>query len=387
MAEVNFLPSTHRITYAIDASSANKEKRTGVENYAFQLIEAMKQQPLLEGERVVLFSPTVLTGALAILPSGWESRVLGWKLKRGWMQGRISWELFRRPPQIFFVPAQGLPFFVGGARVVTTIHDIGFHRMGKLYDPVVRKRIASATKCAIKKTNHLLTVSQFTKDELQTVFHVTEERMTVTPLAADTTCFRKWETREIDEVLRKHRLGQNFFLFVGRLEKKKNVTTLIRAFELFKQTRGIGDPFELVLVGEPGFGYEEIKQYITLSAQKEFIRETGYLPDGEVAALMNRASAFLFPSWYEGFGIPLLEAMACGTIVMASDIVVHHEVIKDAGIFITTDASEEWAKEMKRMVDDTVFRDMMIKKSFLRVADFSWTRTAQQTWNVLRSLI
>ncbi len=383
---VNLLQS-NTITYAIDASSANKEKRTGVENYAFQLIEAMKHEPLLEGERVVLFSPTAIAGSLSSLPTGWESRVLNWSLQSCWMQGRMSWELFRRRPNVLFVPAQGLPRFFFGTPILTTIHDIAFHRIGNLYDPSVRKRIARVTKRSIKHASHLLTISEFTRAEVRQTYHVKEKEMTVTPLAADTQVYRRIDTQTIESVLRKYRLGHNFFLFVGRLEKKKNVTMLIRAFELFKQNRGIGDPYELVLVGEHGYGYNEIKTYIDRSPQRELIREVGYVSDDEVAALMNVATAFCFPSWYEGFGIPNLEAMACGTVLMTSDIPAHHEVAGEAAVFISPQDPDAWAKQMDRIVDDPAVRNQFIEKGTIRVAEFSWERTAKQTWEVLRSLV
>jgi len=126
--ETNLLPSTKPIVYAIDASSANKQKKSGVEMYAFQLIQNLKKHALADGERVVLYSPTKLEGALAELPSGWESRVLNWSLPFGWMQGRVSWELLRRAPNLLVVPSQGLPrsFFWRKPTLLTTIHDIAF---------------------------------------------------------------------------------------------------------------------------------------------------------------------------------------------------------------------------------------------------------------------
>jgi len=385
--DVNLLQNSKPVIFAIDASSANKKKRTGVENYAFHLIEAMKKEPLKDGERVVLFSQTPLQKTLAQIPSGWESRVLGWKLNRGWMQCRVSWELLRRRPNILFVPGQGIPNFSFRVPIITTIHDIAFRRIGNFYDPSVRRRIASATNRAVKKAKHLFSVSQFTKEELKTVYNVSETKITVTRLSAATEIYKRLDERTIESVLQKYRLGHNFFLFVGRLEKKKNVSTIIRAFELFKQNRGMGDPFELVLVGEQGFGYEEIRTYIERSQQRTLIREVGYLSDEEVAVLMNVATAFLFPSWYEGFGIPNLEAMACGTVLLTSDIPVHHEVAGDAAIYISPKDPELWAKQMTRLAADPLLREQFIKKGSNRVLEFSWNRTAKQVWEIFRNLV
>ena len=214
-----------------------------------------------------------------------------------------------------------------------------------------------------------------------------DENIRVTPLAADTSVYHRFEQQEIDVVLRKHRLGHTFFLSVGRLEKKKNPAMLIRAFELFKQHRGIGDPFELVLVGEPGFGYAQIKELIDQSLQKELIREVGFLSDNDVAALMNTATAFCFPSWYEGFGIPLVEALSCGAPLMVSDIPVHREVAGEAALYISPKEPEQWAKQMARLVDDSTVRDQLVERGNVQVQTYSWKKTAEETWEIFRSLV
>jgi len=174
---------------------------------------------------------------------------------------------------------------------------------------------------------------------------------------------------------------------VGRLEKKKNVTNLIRAFELFKARRGLGDPFELVFVGEPGYGYNEMKKYFDLSPHKAQIRQLGYLPDEEVAPLMSQAIAYLFPSWYEGFGIPNLEAMAAGTCLISSDIPAYREVVGDAGLLVPPGEPEAWAHALERIVKDGTLRTELIAKGAERVKQFSWQKTAEQTWEVLRALV
>lgn len=402
----NLLPSDQPIVYAIDASSANKAKRTGVEMYAFQLIQNMKHHALEQNERVVLYSPTKLEGALAELPDGWESRVLNWPFSFGWMQGRVSWELFRRTPNVLFVPAQGLPRTVssplakggvrGGSALVTTIHDIGFRRLPNVYDASDRKRLERVTKRSVQNASHLITVSEFSKSEIMSLYvPITPPsqggggggRISVTLLAADASVYKRLSPFEIEPVLQRNRLGKHFFLYVGRLDQKKNVETIIRAFDQFKAGRGVGDPFELVLVGEPGFGFASMKNWIDHSAYKEQIYTLGYLEDADVAALMNAATAFLFPSWYEGFGIPNLEAMLSGAPLIVSDIPVHREVIADAALFVTPSEPEHWARAMEQLVADTSLREQLIQKGSVRATVYDWEKTAEKTWGVLRGVV
>ncbi|MBM5789593.1 glycosyltransferase family 4 protein [Candidatus Parcubacteria bacterium] len=385
--DINLLHRAKPAVFAIDASSANKQHRTGVEQYAYHLIEAMKREPLRQGERVFLYAPSALEGALADVPSGWESRVLPWRLGRGWMQGRVSWELLRRRPDVLFVPSQGLPRFFFGTPVVTTVHDVAFRRIGGLYDPSVRRRLARTTRRAVNTAAHLFAVSETTKRDLQEFYHLADHQITVTPLAADTTLYRRLDTAAVATILRKLRIGRSFFLSVGRLEKKKNIATLIRAFELFKQDRGVGDPFELVLAGPAGYGYGEIKAMADRSSARELIREVGYLPDEEIAALMNSATACCLPSAYEGFGLPIVEAMSCGAPLILSDIPVHHEVAGDAARYAPVDAPEVWARQMETLVSDTDTRDLQVEKGTVRASGFSWGHTARATWSVMRSLV
>lgn len=390
----NLLPSTKQITYAIDAWSANQKKKTGVEMYAFQLIQNMKKHALQENERVVLYSPTKLEGALAELPNGWEERVVSWPTKQswfpvGWMQARMSFELFQHPPSVLFVPSQGLPRRLPGASfpIVTTVHDLGFLRSPNLYDAASRKFLSKLTKRSVKNASHLITVSEFSKSEIVSIYHTPSDRISTTLLAADTSIYKRLSHEEIEPVLQRYRLGKHFFLYVGRLAQKKNVETIIRAFDQFKLERGVGDPFELVLVGEPGFGFAGMKNWIDHSASKEQIHLLGYLDDVDVAALMNAATAFLFPSWYEGFGIPNVEAMNCGTPLIVSDIPVHREILGDAALFITPTEPESWVKVMNKIVEDPVLREQLIQKGSARATLYDWGKTAAKTWEILQSMV
>ena len=385
----NFLPQSKQITYAIDAWIYNKQSKTGVEMYAFHLIQEMKKHALSENERVVLYSPVKLDGPLAELPSGWESRVLAWPFKRGWMRVRVALELLMSKPDVLFVLVQDLPFPIPflKTKFVETIHDIGFDRVPDVYEASMRNRLRRVLRRAVRYCTRMISVSEFTKQELIATRHVNPDRISVTQLASDRSVFKKLSADIVDPVLKQYRLGQHFFLFVGRLDKKKNIETIIQAFEHFKSSRGIGDPFELVLVGSPGFGFDAMKKRIDLSVFKEQFRLLGYVPDADVAALMNAASAFLFPSWYEGFGIPNLDALACGTPLITSNIPVHHEVAGDAALFVEPNSIEAWAQAMKRIVEDPTFADTLRTKGLVQIEKFSWQKTAEETWKILSSVV
>ncbi len=370
---------------AIDASSAAKSVRTGVEQYAFQLIQQFKSHPLAEGDRVRLYTRQALSAPLGTLPAGWETAVLGWR-GPGWMRLRVGWETLRRPPDVLFVPAQGLPLFpprTRGRRTVTTVHDVGFLRAPQLYDPAVARRLRSATARAVRLATRLLTVSEFSKREIMDAYRVAGDRIAVTPLAADPSVFRPRADDEVRRVCDAHRVGAHFFLVVGRQERKKNPLAAVRAFELFKSRRGEGDPLELVLVGAPGFGADDVTRYLQFHPLRARVRLLPYLPEADVAALMSGAAAFLFPSWYEGFGLPVLEAMACGAPVIASDIPACRETAGDAAVFAPPAEAEAWAEAMRRVVESSDLRADLQARGRVRAALFSWGKTAGLTWETL----
>ncbi|MBI4599058.1 glycosyltransferase family 4 protein [Candidatus Uhrbacteria bacterium] len=380
------------LTYGIDASSANKEQRTGVEWYAYHLIQQLKAQAVTLEDRIVLYAPQPLKGDLAVLPTFWESRTLGWPFRKGWMQGRMSLEMLARPPNVFFVPSQALPRVHPGRfsrhrATVTTLHDVGFRRFPDLYSAAERRHLEVVTAFALRHTSAIFVPSEYTKSELIELYRISSDRLVVTPLAADTARYRSLPSFEIEPVLQRHRLGfKTYFLFIGRIETKKNVATLIRAFELFKQARGFGDPFELVLVGSAGFGFEEIKRYRDLSPVREAIRLPGWVEEADLPALLNGATAYLFPSRYEGFGIPNLEALACGTPLVTSALPVHREIVgPDAALFAAVTDPEAWAQAMRQIVDEPRTAQDRAAAGLERAKQYRWEDTAAKTWEILRN--
>ncbi len=265
----------------------------------------------------------------------------------------------------------------------STTSDIGAAPISITLPPAADWRARPGTRADARQNF----VSEFTKREVMELYRVPEDRLVVTPLAADTSMFRPLPPEAVVSVLERHRLGRHFFLHVGRWERKKNLTTLIRAFEIFKATRGVGDPFELVLVGKPGgFGHEEIERALRTSSAHAAIRPLPYLSGPEIAAIMNAATAFVFPSFYEGFGIPNLEALACGTPLITSDIPPHREVVENAAVFVPPNAPEAWEAALRELAENPARRVELREAGLARAAAFSWEKTAALTLETMRRL-
>lgn len=372
----------------IDASRANVEKKTGVERYAFRVIQELKT--LIPPEfRVMLYSREPLLGPLADLPLNWESRVIP-RPRRLWTQIGLSLEMLRRPPDLLFVPAHMLPLVLP-RRSAITLHDAGFSAVPEAYSLQGRLYHQLMTRFSARRAQAVFTVSEFSKTELLKYFGTPRGRVVVTPLACDEAPLRRIGAREAWRTLERYGISKPYFLFVGRLERKKNLAGLLAAWRIYRES-DFGDE-ALVLVGKPGRGYEDAWSALDGSTSLATggsdlageVVETGFVSDDDLPAFYSAASAFLFLSKYEGFGIPLLEAFAAGVPVVASRAGSIPEVAGEAVMYAETPV--EAAEAMRRLMHEEPLRIRLMAEGRLRLERYSWRATAEATWKTLREIL
>lgn len=367
----------------IEATRANKPTKTGVEWYAWHTIQELKKLTPGDGNSWILYSNHVLSGGLEALPENWYEIRIKWPLPFGWTQFRLSYEVYRRPVDVLWLPGSTLPRHVPKQTVVT-VHDIGFHRLPQLYKQRQVRIHEHAMKEIKRKAARILTVSQYSGREIAEAYGIDPSKIAITPCGIDHGTYRPIsDSVSIEERLRRYQLSKPFFIFVGRLEAKKNLVTLIKAFNSFKTRLGVGSPYRLVLVGTQGFGYEDIKKEIANSAFKSDILETGYIPEADMPYLLNAAEALVHPSWYEGFGIPPVQAMACGCPVISSNATSLPEVLGDAASYFSPSEPEQLADALRRLTEDASVRDKMRVDGIARAAQYTWKGTAEKTIPVL----
>jgi len=368
----------------IDASRANKTNKTGVEWYAWHVIQNLKELTKESEHSWVLYSNDVLQNGLEKLPKNWYEVRAHWPIKKGWTQVRLSYELWRRPTDVFYIPAHVLPRVVPKKSVVT-IHDVGFHRLPQLYRDRDRRFHEWSTKDIAKRAQRVITVSEFSGREISDIYGIDPSKIAITPNGIDHDRYRPIsDLSEIEERLARYRIPKPYFVSIGRLEAKKNIVNLVKAFTLFKARRGVGDPVKLVLIGNPGFGYEEIKKTIAESNARQDIIQLGYIPEADKPAILNAAVALIHPSWYEGFGIPPVEAMACGCPVLSSDAASLPEVLgKDAAIYFPPGEQEGMAAAMARIMDESGLAQKLRLAGIAEASKYTWRNTAELTLPVL----
>ena len=370
----------------IEASHANKEKRTGVEEYSWQIIQHLKKI-IPSDVKVILYSSTPLIGELNVMPPNWSSKILPWKFKKGWSQIRLSWEFLKNPPDVFFAPSQLVPF-ITPRNTVATVHDSAFKVFPESYNFCGRQYLKLMNQMVIKKSKKILTPSEFSKNELIKFYNTNKDKIFVTPLGYDADTYKPAPDNARQGIPRlasfarndKWKITKKFILSVGRLENKKNTANIVRAFNLArKKCDG-----QLVLVGQPGVGYAEVEEAMLQSEYKSDIILTGWAEKNEIAELMRSAEVFVFPSRYEGFGIPVLEAMSSGCPVIASRGNSLAEVGGDAAINVSPDSVEEISAAIMKILIDQNLKKQMAEKGLIQAQKFSWQKTAEMTWQVLR---
>ncbi len=389
----------------IDASRANAEQRTGTEWYSFYVIQELKNLVPSDTE-VVLYSKETLRGPLADLPENWSSRVLGWPPRFMWTQLRLSWEMLVRRPDLLYVPAHTIPF-IHPKKVVLVVHDVGFAEDETLYDnqqigykSVFGKRVVSlvvrlftlgrygateldyhrfSMNMAAKAATRILTVSHFSKDRIQHHYNLPSDRVTVVPNGRNPR-----EYKSDPQILERLGVTDPYVLYLGRVEEKKNVGVLIEAFaSLLDQV----PEAQLVLAGSPGYGHGGFLEAMKGLGISDNVIETGWTSEKDVAALMADAKVFVLPSRYEGFGIPVIEAMDANTPVVCSDIPALREVAGEAALYFDPDSSAECAKQMLDVFVNKETGVRLVEAGAKRREKFSWDRTGRGTWEELQQLL
>ncbi|MFH0857273.1 MAG: glycosyltransferase family 1 protein [Candidatus Magasanikbacteria bacterium] len=365
----------------IDATRATEEQKTGVGWYAFFLIQELKK--IIPKEvTVILYTNKPLQGVLKELPENWEEKILSWPPKRLWTQIRLSFEMLFHAPDILFIPAHVFPL-IHPKKTIMTVHDIAAKRFPHSYSLFERLYSLWSAKFAGKYLWKVITPSHFTKKELQEVFHFGKkesDKIFVVHLGYDEAYNREKKTSDVD-VLKKYGIVKSYFLSLGRLEEKKNTKESIRAFALWRK-RNKKD-FQYVCVGGIGFGYDEIQKEKKKNEFSEDILELGWIPPHDLKIIVRYAKVFLFPSLYEGFGIPALEAMASGVPVIATRGQSVEEIGGDALWYAKSTKAEDIAETLQEMSRFEEKRNEKIQKGLERVKQFSWEKMAEETWNIL----
>jgi glycosyltransferase involved in cell wall biosynthesis len=368
----------------IDGNEANVEKRVGISEYAFQLLRQFEEL----NSKDVDFRIYLKEEPKEDLPrerSGWQYRVI--KPGKLWTQWRLPLDLFinNPKPDVFFSPTHYAPRF-SPVPTVVSVMDLSYLFFPEMFNKSDLLQLRNWTAYSVKKANKILTISNSSKDDIIKEYKVRKDKVIVTHLGIKESITLTPHIYSMSQLKAKYDLSDNFILFVGTLQPRKNITSLIKAFAKAAKEEKLPKDLQLVIVGRKGWLYEEI-----LEAPKELgidkkVKFLENVENDELPLFYQNALCFVLPSLYEGFGLPVLEAMQQGCPVITSNISSLPEAGGDAALYVNPEDVDDIAEKITQLVGSEKLRKELVEKGKEQVKKFSWEKTAKQTLEVLKQV-
>ena len=366
---------------AIDGSAIPKQM-AGAGVYTFQLVRALAQIAT-EHEFVVFARDGLfddLQSKLEIVPTRGKHPAL----RLAWEQAALPLLLRRHQIDLLHSPHHHAPVVVGpGIQRVVTFNDVTFLLLPERYPRIRRSYMAAVTRAAARVVDAVITPSEAVANDVVNELGLRPNLVTTIPDAAGPQ-YAPSADSDVARVRSDYHLAGLYILSVGSQEPGKNRTRLIQAFQRI-QKRQAG--LKLVVVGQPAWNYEGDAQLVRELGLQQHVRFLGYVPDADLPALYTGAMFSVFPSLYEGFGLPVLESMASGTPVLTSNVGATAEVAGDAAVLVDPYDVDAIAAAIARLVDEEELRKRLRTLGLERASQFSWNRTARETLAVYESIL
>ena len=296
----------------------------------------------------------------------------------------LSAELRKNPVDVLHVQFTAPPFCPCPA--VVSIHDLSFEHLPKTFNVRSRTQLKLTVRSSAKRAARILTLSEHTRQDLIETYGIAPHRINAIPLAAPAHFGPVIDNRELQRVRHTYGIDGDYFLSVGSIQPRKNLARLIKAYALLRGENSNVKLPKLVLVGKCAWLYDDTLRALEESGVKDAVVLTGYVPDKDLPALYSGALCFIYPSYFEGFGLPPLEAMKCGAPVIAGNRTSLPEVVGDAGLTVDPFDVEAIAAAMKRLLHDSDLRKEFSAKGQKRAAEFDWRETARRTLKVYQEV-
>jgi glycosyltransferase involved in cell wall biosynthesis len=370
---------------AIDGNEANITKRVGVNQFAFQTLlgiyrtlqERIKKREIKV--RVFLTNPPL--DDLPPETDWWQYEVFGPKKFWTWT-GLVKRLYVGKPkPDVIFSPSHYGPLLSPVPSVVS-IMDLGFLRWPDQFTKKDFFKLQHMTKLSAKKAKKIITISEFSKKDIVDTYNLAEEKVVVAYPGFKKVKGEKLKVKSDKEVLKKYNINSKYILYLGTLKPSKNIDGLIKAFNLLNTNYEL-PATKLVIAGKKGWMYEDLFDLVKKLNLEDKVIFTGFVDDLEVTPLMSAAEVFVLPSYWEGFGIPALEAMGAETPVVCSKRGSLPEVVSKAALLVNPDNHDEIAEKISEVLTKSKLRQKLIKSGRNRVKKYSWKKCSDKILNSL----
>lgn len=360
---------------AIDAHSVGAQLG-GNESYATNLIEALAE--IDQTNRYTLY--VTKPAAVERFNNRWPNFQVKQTLPHTPLVRiplTLSRELRRHPVDILHVQYTAPPF--APCPVVATIHDLAFEHLPETFNRRSWLQLRLTVRRTARRAAHIITVSDYSRRDISRTYGIPPERITVTPEAAATHFAPVTNETELRRIRESYGIQENYILSVGSIQPRKNLVRLIEAYSSLRGVHPQGKLPQLVLAGKRGWLDDETFRAAERNALGRDILFTGYVPEQDLVGLYSGAICFVYPSYFEGFGLPVVEAMQCGVPVIVGNRTSLPEVVGDAGLLFDPFDTKALVDALTRVISDEAYRAALRAKGLERAKNFNWRTTAQLT--------
>ncbi len=361
-------------------SSTSSYRSAGVSNYSRHLLAALGEL-VQEGATDHRF--TAFLHAEDVHAPGVELRLGSAQLEQpamriAWEQSVLPWKLKQIQADVVHGLVNILPLRTQKPGVVT-VHDLSFLRLPDLFPAYKRAYMTALCRASVARAEQIVAVSHQTADDLVQLWHVDRERLFVAPNGVDERFSPG--TPEQDEAFRRaHSLPERYWLYLGTLEPRKNLPMLLHAFARWREKEPEeANSVHLIIAGGKGWYYDTIFSEVAALGLTEWVHFPGFIPDDELPAWYRAAELFVYPSRYEGFGLPVIEAMACGTPVLCSNAPGVHEVAGHAAVQLPADDVDAWVAALSVAATQPELRAALHRCGLTQAHQFAWRHAALLT--------
>lgn len=374
----------------IDGYEANVLQRLGSSQVAFELLKNLEKIDRVNDYTVLL--PESPLNDLPEERTGWKYQIL--KPKKFWTKIALPLALFKakQKPDLIYSPTHYIPMFSpGSVKRIVTIFDLSFLHFPEMFTKKDLWQLKNWTKFSAKNADQIISISKSSKDDIRKQYSVSKDKITIAYPGFNNKIFYPVDQRTVKTILEKYDIKDSYIIYIGTIQPRKNLQRLIEAFSRIV-SGAQGNKFDLVLVGKTkgegksGWMYEDILEEPKKLGIEDKVKFLGFVPTEEMPSLLTGATAFIQPSLWEGFGIPVVEAMATGIPVITSNVSSLPEVVGKSGLLVDPYSIDQMEQAMRAMLTDRRLRQKYSKASLVRAKNFSWKKMAKTVLKVFEEV-